>query len=330
VLATEIAALPGVTGTSFAAATPGDTTGTAFTRAVTVPGFMDVDISLYPKAVEANFFDVYEIPLVSGRAFSADLASDRFMWPQENTSGVRSSAVLNAAAVQAAGFASAEAAVGNTIRMQGVDLDVVGVVPDVNFQSLRSAVTPNMYILSPADFLTLTVAYGADADESALLERIRQTWNALVPGVPLAFDFVDDNIRAQYAQDRLQFLLITVFSSLAITIACLGLYALTAWSTRRRTREIGIRKVHGALNSDILKVLLLQFTRPVLIANVLSWPVAWYVMDWYLSGFAYRIEPGPSLFVLASLATVAIAWSAIMLHVIRAANAKPVAALRYE
>jgi putative ABC transport system permease protein len=333
VFAAEVEQLPGVLGTTFSTATPGDSTGASYYLNVNLAGYQDEIFPLYPKAIDADFFDVYDIPVIKGRGFSAELRSDQFFWPAgsaANSTQMRSAAIVNTAAMRAAGFANADDALGSIIQMPGTDLEIIGVVPDVNFLSLRSAITPNMYIYSPEEnFPALTVSYADGVNEQVLLGEITEVWDELFPAFPLEFDFVEDNVRAQYTQERLQFLLITIFSSLAISIACLGLYALASYSTRQRTREIGIRKVHGAMSTDILQIFLLQFSRPVVMANFLAWPVAWYVMDRYLSGFEYRINLGPSIFILASLATIIIAWSAIILHVAKVARSRPVNALRY-
>jgi putative ABC transport system permease protein len=330
-IAAELAALPGVLGTTYSSATPTDTIGAAFSVGVTAPGHRDDIFSLYPKAVGENFFSLYSIPLTSGRSFSADLRSDSFTWPATGDTEPRyAAAVLNASAVAAAGFASDADALGKNIVMENMQLNVIGVVPDVHFQSLRAAITPNMYILSSEGFAALTLSYAESVDEQVLLGDITQVWESLVPGIPLAFEFLEDNIEAQYAQDRLQFLLIAILASLAVTIACMGLFALAAFSTRQRTREIGIRKIHGALRTDILGMLLVQFSKPIVLANVLAWPFALYAITQYLQGFQYRIEPGPAVFIIAGAGTLLVAWAAISYHVMNVVNTRPASVLRQE
>jgi putative ABC transport system permease protein len=330
-IATQLAALPGVLGTTFSSAAPTDTIGAAYFVTVTAPGYRDEAFSLYPKAVDENFFSVYSIPLASGRSFSADLRSDSFTWPASGDTEARyAAAVLNASAVTAAGFASGADALGKTIVMDNMQLQVVGVVPDVHFQSLRTAITPNMYILSSEGFVTLTLSYAENGDEQLLLADIARVWESLLPEVPLAFEFLEDNIEAQYAQDRLQFLLIAILAGLAVSIACMGLFALAAFSTRQRTREIGIRKIHGALRTDILGMLLVQFSKPIVLANVLAWPFALYAITRYLQGFQYRIDPGPAVFIVAGVGTLLVAWAAISYHVMNVVNTRPASVLRRE
>ena len=133
-----------------------------------------------------------------------------------------------------------------------------------------------------------------------------------------------------YVDTIVQGAMITACALIALSIACLGLFALSAYTTERRTKEIGIRKAMGASSGDILKLLLWQFTQPVLWANVIALPAAWFVMDWWLKGFAYRVTLAPWTFVAASAAAVLIAWGTVFVHALRVSRARPVGALRYE
>ena len=121
-----------------------------------------------------------------------------------------------------------------------------------------------------------------------------------------------------------------VFVGIAIFIACLGLFGLAAFTAGRRTREIGIRKVFGARDRDVVVLLLWQFSVPVLIANLIAWPVAWYYLHDWLQGFAYRITLSPLYFLASGLAALLIAWATILGHALRVARANPIHALRYE
>ncbi len=123
---------------------------------------------------------------------------------------------------------------------------------------------------------------------------------------------------------------ISICAGLAIFIACLGLFALAAFTTERRTKEIGVRKAMGAETGDIVRLLLWQFTQPVLWANLIAWPVAWWAMDHWLQGFAYRVDLPPWLFLAATAAAVVIAWATVSTHAWLVARARPVTALRYE
>ena len=121
-----------------------------------------------------------------------------------------------------------------------------------------------------------------------------------------------------------------MFVGIAIFIACLGLFGLAAFSTQRRTKEIGIRKVFGARVQDVVTLLLWQFSIPVLIANAIAWPVAWYYLHGWLQGFAYRITLSPVYFLGAGGCALLIAWATVFVHARRVAGANPIQALRYE
>jgi putative ABC transport system permease protein len=121
-----------------------------------------------------------------------------------------------------------------------------------------------------------------------------------------------------------------VFVGIAIFIACLGLFGLAAFTAGRRTREIGIRKVFGARTRDLVFMLIWQFSVPVLIANLIAWPVAWYYLHGWLQGFAYRITLGPLFFLGAGAIALVIAWATVFVHAWRVARANPIHALRYE
>jgi putative ABC transport system permease protein len=123
---------------------------------------------------------------------------------------------------------------------------------------------------------------------------------------------------------------IAVCALIAVSIACLGLFALSAFTAERRTKEIGVRKAMGASSADILKLLLWQFTKPVIWANLIAWPAAFFVLRWWLSSFAYHVAVAPWSFAAAGLAALAIAWATVLAHALNVARARPVAALRYE
>src|SRR6185295_14555324 len=135
--------------------------------------------------------------------------------------------------------------------------------------------------------------------------------------------FLDDNFGKLYRADERQGTMFGVFVIVAIFIACLGLFGLAAFTVGRRTREIGIRKVFGARTRDLVFLLLWQFSIPVMIANIIAWPIAWYYLHDWLQGFAYRITLSPLFFLGAGVAALAIAWATVFVHALRVARANP-------
>jgi putative ABC transport system permease protein len=139
-----------------------------------------------------------------------------------------------------------------------------------------------------------------------------------------------DDFDAQFKADERQGAIFGLFVGIAIFIACLGLFGLASFTAERRTKEIGIRKVFGARTRNIVWLLLWQFSIPVLLANLIAWPVAWYYLRGWLEGYAYRISLNPLYFLAAGIAALAIAWGTVIVHTVLTARANPIHALRYE
>jgi putative ABC transport system permease protein len=173
----------------------------------------------------------------------------------------------------------------------------------------------------------IRVRAGHMAEAKDFVER---TWNKFIPSLPVRVAFLDENYEKQFAADEKRGQMFAAFAGIAIFIACLGLFGLASYTAERRTKEIGIRKVFGASVPDVVKLLVWQFSKPVLIANLIAWPVAWYYLRNWLDGFAYRIDLSPLYFVAAALVALGIAWATVSAQAVRAARARPVNALRYE
>ena len=162
------------------------------------------------------------------------------------------------------------------------------------------------------------------------LSFIDKTWRRFAPGVAIQRRFLSSDFDKQFKADETEGQMFDLFVSIAIFIACLGLFGLAAFSTERRTKEIGLRKTFGARTRDIILLLLWQFSIPVLVANVIAWPVAYYYLHDWLEGYAYRISLNPLYFVGAGLAALVIAWATVIVHAAHVARANPIHALRYE
>jgi putative ABC transport system permease protein len=165
---------------------------------------------------------------------------------------------------------------------------------------------------------------------AAVLARIEAVWKRIVPEVPFEAKFSDDIVRELYDAEQAKADIFAAFAGLAIAIACMGLFGLASFTAERRTKEIGIRKALGARSRDIVRLLVWQFTKPVVLANLLAWPVAWWAMRAWLNGFDARIGLGPAPFLLAGGTAFAIAFGTIAAHAIRVARTNPIHALRYE
>jgi putative ABC transport system permease protein len=155
-------------------------------------------------------------------------------------------------------------------------------------------------------------------------------WKRIAPEVPFEAEFSDDIVAKLYNEEESRGIVFAIFAILAIMVACLGLLGLAAFTAEHRTREIGIRKVFGARVRDIVRLLAWQFSKPVIAANLIAWPVAWWVMRDWLNGFDERIPLGPGPFILAGGLALAVALGTISGHAFKVARANPIHALRYE
>jgi putative ABC transport system permease protein len=210
---------------------------------------------------------------------------------------------------------------------------IIGVVPDVSFGSVRLKTEPTYYYVSPKNDVIQSVALNVRLDplrSSAAIQGIARVWKDVSHGQPLQEYRADQFLLRLYTDNVIQGGFIAVCALIAISIACLGLFALSAFTAERRTKEIGVRKAMGASSGDILKLLLWQFTRPVLWANLIAWPTAFLLLRWWLSGFAYHVDVEPWTFVAAGAAALLIAWATVLAHALNVARARPVSALRYE
>lgn len=209
-----------------------------------------------------------------------------------------------------------------------VPVTVVGVVRDARFRSIRQPLDPIAFLNAHAGQEFLIVRY--HGDPAAVRDRIERAWKSIIREVPFNGKFTEDVIIDLYKADDARAKIFAGFAILSVIVGCLGLFGLANFTAERRTKEIGIRKVLGARTRDIVRLLVWQFSRPVLIANLIAWPVAWWVMRDWLNGFDARIALGPLPFLVAGLLALLIAVLTIGGQAMKVARANPVHALRYE
>ena len=210
-----------------------------------------------------------------------------------------------------------------------VVFEVVGVVSDLRVASIHEAVQPTIYYFAPTHFGLLNVRLSR-GQLPATLASIGQLWKQYGEPRPLDLVFLDRYVAQLHRDIARQAAAGTVFSLVALALACLGLLGLSASIAAQRTREIGIRKAMGANTGDVLRLLLWQFSQPVLWANLIAWPVAGYFMHAWLQGFAYHVDLPLWVFPLAGVAALSIALATVVMQARRVAGAKPVAVLRHE
>ncbi len=338
----EISRLEGVesaAGTSITVAT-GNTTNTN----VQVPGRSDL-LLIGNYGVHPDFFRTMRVRLLAGRILSRRYANDNLWFPYEPEEAVEpamralvergGNIVVNRLAAEQMGFADPQSAIGKTVRLgifpEAVGMlpaTIVGVVENSRFRSIRESVEPEMFF-DRGIYRSLVVRFRS-SDPQAVRENVERIWRQRVPDVPFDGEFADDQLAELYATDAARGRTFAGFAALAVVIACLGLFGLAAFTAERRTREIGIRKVFGARSRDIVHLLAWQFSKPVIIANLIAWPVAWWVMRDWLNSFDARIDLGPAPFLIAGLIALAIAIGTVSGHALRISRTNPINALRYE
>jgi len=278
-----------------------------------------------------GLFELYGIKPLAGRSFSRDHGDDAA--PRD--AATEGTVILNESAVRSFGFASDQAAVGQELKMDLGDSGqvqprrIVGVVPDFPLYTIRVKVSPTTFVIDPSwsNYLNIKLS-GEKVPET--LAAVDTVWREMVPTRPISRQFIDDRIELLYRDVTRQGRIFAGFALVAVLIACLGLFGLAAFTAERRTKEIGIRKAMGADTADILKLLVWEFAKPVLLANAVAWPLAYVAMARWLDGFAYRIDLDPWFFIGAGLIALVIACGVTLYHAFQVARSRPVLALRYE
>ena len=336
----ELSRIPGVV--SAGRSSIGIATTNNRNNGVQVPGqARPVDIGDY--SVDLGFFRTMGIRLVAGRLFDPGRPGDdsTIPYPSDNeherglvARGI--SIVINELAARRLGFRDPAQAVGQTVMVSYFDPDdglvpthIIGVVQDSRFRSIREPIDPIMFRLDRTNADNLILRYD-NGDPQAVMNRVEQAWKRLAPNVPFDGTFSEDRVLKLYHAEQARSKVFAGFALLALIVACLGLFGLAAFTAERRTKEIGIRKVLGARTRDIVRLLAWQFSKPVVVANLIAWPFAWLAMRNWLDGFDARIHLGPLPFVLAAGIALAIAIGTIAGHAFKVARANPIHALRYE
>ncbi len=277
----------------------------------------EISTSAYRLSVQPDFFDTYDMQLAAGRFFSPDIATD-----------TAKAVMVNEAAVRTFGWQKPENALGKRFGTGEDAKYVVGVVKDFNFETLHK----------PVEALVIHFARGGGRisvktdlnNAKTAIYHLESVWKKRLPEVPLDYAFVDARVAEQYGNERKMQTLFVIFSSLSLFIACLGLFGLAAMAASNRTKEIGIRKVLGATATGIVGLLSKDFLRLVVISLFIAAPVAWYLMDRWLSDFAYRVSIPWWAFAVAGMMAILIAFLTVGLQAFRAAVSDPVRSLRSE
>ena len=298
-------------------------------------------LNMNAGSVDADFFSMFGIQPLAGRLFDAGHGEDNVL--RQSGATTNPSVILNESAARALGYSDPKDAVGKTrfwSRQGAVNgkfgftesqpSQIVGVVPDFSVGSVRNLIEPTAYYIDPQNSFVLVLKLDGNSIPETM-RSINASWNKAADGRPMVgAQFLNQMMNDNYADMLRQSTLFAAFSAVAIVVAALGLLGLAVYAAERRTREIGVRKCMGASRLDILRFISWHFARPVLIANLIAWPIAWFFMHRWLEGFAYHVNLNPMAFFLASALAVSIALATVCSQALIVARARPALALRYE
>ena len=284
-------------------------------------------VGLQNWSVDIDYVKTLGMRIKSGRDFSAEFPSDSL------------AIIMNEAAIKQFNFG--EAALGKRISTftgskpdgtpdpnQIKSWTVIGVVENFHFESLKQNISPLVLFLGKSDGM---VSFRFEAKNAQdVIKAVEKSWKALAPGQPFQYSFLDEDFGRMYASEQKLGKVFALFAVLAIVIACLGLFALTAFTAEQRTKEIGIRKVLGASVAGIIMLLSKEFGKLMVIAFIIATPMAWFSVDWWLKNYTYKVEVGIFVYLLAGVLAFVIAWLTMGYQSFKAATSNPVNSLRGE
>lgn len=298
-----------------------------------VPGVPGSGPSIQFFETTPGFFDVMGARLLAGRLFDiahpGDVNANLTHDDGAGNGPIPTNVVLNLSAMRAMHYASPQAAIGKTFG-GATPKTIIGVVADMRFGSSRSPIPPTLYDFQARDPNMGMAILRFTGDPRDMVAMVQPVWRESAPQVPLDAKTAAQALQRFYDRDDHAARLFTIGAVLAVLIGCVGLWGLASFNTARRTKEIGIRKTLGASSADIVKLLVGQFLRPVLIANLFAWPLAFFAMRTWLAGFDDRIALSPLFFIAATVLALAIAVLTVLAQSLRAARAAPAWALRHD
>ncbi|MCD4709607.1 MAG: FtsX-like permease family protein, partial [Bacteroidales bacterium] len=312
----ELRTLPDVIQVSVSTDVPGDK--------ITNWGFgaegVERSFSLNANLTDETYVETMGLEMVKGRYFSKEFGAD---------SG---KIVLNETAVNLLEMEDPIGKITYLWNERSLPYEVIGVVKDYHWESKHMEIRPHALMLLDArygspDYLSVRIA---GSDYQKIIKTLQEGWGKYVPAIPFEYEILDKHYEGIYQNEKQTRSLLYIFAVIAIFISCLGLFGLASFMAERRTKEIGIRKTNGATTANILRLLSLDFTKWVLLANIIAWPATWFAMKKWLESFAYRVEIPLWIFVAGGVAAFAIAMATVSFHALRASRQNPGMSLRYE
>ncbi len=312
----ETLRIPGITSMTASSNVPGDEIfwASGIKRMIGGP---ENSISGYTVGIDHDYVPSFDLTIIFGRNFDLDHPNEK------------KNVILNRAMALSLEFTDVKSAIGEKVRHGGDTLEIVGILEDYHQMSMKEVVTPLVYRYTP-DFASFLAFKVENNNYQQILSSLEGPWKTFFPDNPMDHFFLDQFFNRQYESDKRFGQIFGMFTLLAIFVACLGLFGLASFMTMQRTKEIGIRKALGSTSTEVVLLLSKGFIQLVLIANLIAWPLAWYIMENWLQSFPYRININPLLFALAGLAVVIIAFLSVGFQTVKAARLNPALTLKNE
>jgi putative ABC transport system permease protein len=327
-LRNELLTIDGVEGVSYSSQVPYEQNNSAFGAGPEL-GNEDLAFNLTQIAIDESFLALYNIPLLAGRNIDRSIANDTIIEGKLNAN-----VIVNELAYEKLGFSSAAEAVGSVFydfpdEREARAYTIIGVVPSQNFMGFHNKIKPNVFLAVPGDLHLASIRVQGEG-LAQTLSSIEGVWEVLIPDYPIQSEFLDETFADMFEIYSGMAKVFGAFAFIALTLSLIGLFGLAAFMAESRTKEIGIRKVMGASMPQIIRLLIWQFSRPVIWALGIALPLSYVASAKYLEFFADRLTMPAGVVVAAGFFAVIFAWGIVAIQAIKIARANPICALRYE
>lgn len=313
----ELLKIPSIRNVTTTGAIPGG--GFSFTTGMQIAGkenAQEIREAIHVVLVDTDFIKTYGMLIISGKPWNPDASSDM------------NSGFINEAALAHFGLGTAEQALNEMLIVDGQAFPIQGVIKNFHWNSLKSGYVPMLFRHQLANYNLISVQLNSNVSES--VKQVERIYKNFFPGDPFSYYFLDDFFNSQYQEEKQSGRLFTMFSVLAIIIACLGLWGLASFTTSQRVKEISIRKVLGATGKSIVTLLSAQFLKLLLISSLIAMPIIWYVGNSWIDNFAFKIGMTADLFIVPLIGLTVIALGTVSIQIFRGANTNPAEVLRSE
>ena len=271
------------------------------------------DVLFQLSFVDYDFIETFEMDVIQGRGFSKIHGEDSLKF------------IINESAAQKMNMIQT---IGESVTIWGYSGEVIGIVKDFNFNSLQVGVEPLIMMRQPDAFKYIGIRIADDAQP--IINKIRRVWDQLVPDIPFTYRFLEEDFKYFYLAESRMSKIFLSFTLIAFIISSLGLFGLVSFVTERKSREMALRKVFGANIDIVFSLLLKEFFKWVMLSNVIAWVLAYFAMEWWLKGFAYRIDIGIGIFILAGVISLSITLLTVYRQIYSLAQKAPARILKYE